>query len=49
MGADVVAEACCRIPLSRQMVGPAGLVDDPDARGQISAVLTRLTEHLERA
>ncbi len=48
VGADVVAEACYRIPLSRQMVGPEGLVDAPDAREQISAVLTRLIEHLER-
>lgn len=48
VGADIVTDACARIPLSRQAVGPGGLVEDPEARGQIAEALARIAEHLER-
>ncbi|MBV6696019.1 NADPH-dependent FMN reductase [Kitasatospora aureofaciens] len=41
-GAAVLDEACARIPLDRQAVGPDGLVADPLVRERIGAVLARL-------
>ncbi|MQS12033.1 NAD(P)H-dependent oxidoreductase [Streptomyces kaniharaensis] len=41
-GAAVLEEACARIPLDRQAVGPDGLVADPLVRERIGEVLARL-------
>ncbi len=46
VGADVIADACARIPLSRQAVGEDGLIHDPDVREQIAAVLSRMRARL---
>lgn len=35
-------EACVRIPLDRQAIGPDGLVADPLVRERIGEVLARL-------
>lgn len=45
-GADIVTEACARIPVSRELVGDDGLIDDPDIREQIAAVIRQLTDHV---
>lgn len=37
--AQVVASACRHVPISREMVGPGGLVADPAAREAISQTL----------
>jgi chromate reductase len=41
-GADIVADACVRIELTRQDVGPSGVVENEAAREAIAAALTRL-------
>ncbi|MEE1787814.1 NAD(P)H-dependent oxidoreductase [Streptomyces sp. SP17BM10] len=41
-GADIVDEACARIPLERGAVGADGLIADPRVRERIAGVLTRL-------
>jgi NAD(P)H-dependent FMN reductase len=46
VGAAVIAEACARIPLSRQLVDDDGLIRDPDVVGQIVAVLREIQERL---
>ncbi|MFF7248476.1 NADPH-dependent FMN reductase [Embleya sp. NPDC008237] len=43
-GADVVDAACVRVGVSRDAVGPDGLIADPDVRRDITAALTALTE-----
>jgi hypothetical protein len=40
--ADVVAEACTRIPVQRGMVGADGLVADADVRAAAREVLAAL-------
>lgn len=45
-GADIVEAACVRVPLSRQVIGESGLVEDPSARDDIAAALQRLAEHI---
>jgi NAD(P)H-dependent FMN reductase len=40
--ADVVEEACVRIPVDRAAVGPDGLIDDPAIRERIVAALRAL-------
>lgn len=35
--ADVIEHACMRIPVGRDVVGPAGTVDDPDVRARLAA------------
>jgi chromate reductase len=45
-GADIVESACARVPITRQLVGAQGLVDDEPARAQIAAAVTRLAEHV---
>lgn len=40
--AEVVEDACARIPVSRAAVGEDGLIADPDVRAQIVAVLEAL-------
>lgn len=48
-GADVVAPACARIPLSRGQVGQSGLVEDDDAVEQIRAAVRELAAHVDGA
>ena len=48
-GADIVEDACVRIPVERALVGADGLVTDDAARGQIAAVVGRLAEHAAAA
>lgn len=43
--ADVVEDACVRIPLARDAVGADGTVTDAAIRGQIAAVLAVLVAH----
>jgi NAD(P)H-dependent FMN reductase len=44
-GADIVEAACARIPVTREMLAPDGLVADTDARSQIAAALAALADH----
>jgi NAD(P)H-dependent FMN reductase len=43
--AEVVASACDHIPISREMVGPDGLVTDPAAREAIGHTLRAILQH----
>lgn len=38
-GADIVESACVRIPMAPQRVGADGIINDPEAREQLSQVL----------
>jgi len=42
VGAQVVEEACFRMPMTRAAVGPDGLVSEPQLREQVAQVLQRL-------
>lgn len=42
------AGACSRIPISRNLIGEAGQVSDPEIRGQIGATLERLASAVKR-
>jgi NAD(P)H-dependent FMN reductase len=44
-GADIVEEACVRIPVERALVSQDGVVTDHDVRAQVAAALLRLAEH----
>ncbi|MGB9186331.1 MAG: NAD(P)H-dependent oxidoreductase [Solirubrobacteraceae bacterium] len=44
-GADVVAEACLRLPVSRGDVGPDGLLGDEAQRREIAGAVSRLADH----
>jgi NAD(P)H-dependent FMN reductase/NAD(P)-dependent dehydrogenase (short-subunit alcohol dehydrogenase family) len=44
-GAEVVHDACARIPISRSTVNEEGLVSDPQIGAQIEGVLERLASH----
>jgi chromate reductase, NAD(P)H dehydrogenase (quinone) len=46
-GADIVEEACERVPVTREMVGASGLVEDADARELIAAAVACLAAHGE--
>ncbi len=48
-GADIVQEACARIPVERSLVGSDGLITDAAVRAQIAAVVSRLAEHAAAA
>ena len=48
-GADIVEDACARIPVERGMVGSEGLVTDDAVRDQIAAVVGRLVAHVAAA
>ena len=45
--ADVVEEACVRVPLERGVVGEDGLVHDAEARAGIARALDELARHVE--
>ena len=44
-GAEIVDDACVRVPVTREMVGPDGLISDERARAAISSALTTLVAH----
>jgi NAD(P)H-dependent FMN reductase len=48
-GADIVEDACVRVPVDRALVGSDGLVTDAETRGQIAAAVGRLVEHAASA
>jgi chromate reductase len=48
-GAEIVDAACARIPVTREMVAPDGLVHDAAARQAIASAVTRLAEHVRAA
>jgi NAD(P)H-dependent FMN reductase len=48
-GADIVKDACARIPVERSLVGPDGQVTDAAVRDQIAAALACLAEHAATA
>jgi chromate reductase, NAD(P)H dehydrogenase (quinone) len=45
-GADIVEEACVRIPIARQMVGVDGLIGDPPVQGGITRALGAIVAHV---
>jgi chromate reductase, NAD(P)H dehydrogenase (quinone) len=45
-GAEIIETACRRIPITRDAVGPAGLVENETARAQIRQVLESIAAHL---
>ena len=44
-GAEIVTGACVRVPLTREMAGPDGLISDGRARAAISAAVSALVDH----
>jgi len=44
--ADVVQQACVRIPVGRDAVGPDGTVEDADVRARLASVLGAVAEHV---
>ncbi len=48
-GVDLVEAACRRVPVTRDMVGQDGVIEDPGVRTSIRAALDALIEHVERA
>jgi NAD(P)H-dependent FMN reductase len=49
VNAHVVESACVRVPVRREWVGADGLIDDPDVRGALTAVLDQLADHVRAA
>jgi chromate reductase, NAD(P)H dehydrogenase (quinone) len=48
VGADIVEQACARIPMARDAIGTDGLVTDQEIRHAIADVLRTLVEHVRR-
>jgi NAD(P)H-dependent FMN reductase len=48
-GADIVEDACVRIPVERGLVGSDGLVTDDAARSQIAEAVAALAAHVATA
>lgn len=46
IGAEVVHDACARIPISRDVIDDQGLISDHETQAQIVAVLERLVSHV---
>ncbi len=46
VNADVVEDACVKIPVRRDAVGPDGLIIDPEVTHAIAAVLAALVNHV---
>jgi NAD(P)H-dependent FMN reductase len=44
-GADIVHDACARIPVDRALVGADGLITDAGVRAEIAAAVGRLAAH----
>ncbi len=49
VGAEVIDEACVRVPLPRDGLDDTGAVHDPQLRARFAAVLTAMLSHLGRA
>ncbi|WP_454198527.1 NADPH-dependent FMN reductase [Nocardia sp. Marseille-Q1738] len=49
VGADVDLDACRRLPVLREDIGPDGLIADAEFRSGASAVLRRLARYAQRA
>ena len=47
-GAEIVRDACARIPISRNMIDTDGLISDPQIGAQIGAAMKRLASAAER-
>jgi chromate reductase, NAD(P)H dehydrogenase (quinone) len=47
-GAEVVDSACARVPVSRDMIGASGLVEDDAARTEIRRVSEEIAAHVAR-
>jgi NAD(P)H-dependent FMN reductase len=47
--AEIVEQACARVPVTRDAIGPDGKLSDPALRADIAAVLSALARHLEEA
>lgn len=45
-GVNIVEEACIRLPVARQSVGPDGLIADPAVHEQLSRVLGLIAEQV---
>jgi NAD(P)H-dependent FMN reductase len=45
-GADIVEEACVRVPIARSMVGADGLIGDEAVRGELAAVIDAIAAHV---
>jgi NAD(P)H-dependent FMN reductase len=45
-GGEIVESACLRAPVTRETVGPDGLVHDDAARSQIAASVAALADHV---
>jgi chromate reductase, NAD(P)H dehydrogenase (quinone) len=48
INADVAEEACVKLPMDRDAIGPAGEVDDPGYRAGVAAALGALAGHVRR-
>jgi chromate reductase len=44
-GAEIVDGACVRVPVTREMTGPDGLISDDRARAAIAAAVSALVDH----
>ncbi|MGA8722377.1 MAG: SDR family NAD(P)-dependent oxidoreductase [Solirubrobacteraceae bacterium] len=47
-GAEIVSDACARIPISRNMIDAEGLISAPQIGAQISAAMEHLASHAAR-
>lgn len=48
LGADLVEDACVRIPVARDSIGPDGLIADSEPRSRPATVLETLAAHVAR-
>ena len=44
-GAEIIDDACVRIPVTREMVGPDGLISDDRVRAEIAVAVTALARY----
>jgi chromate reductase len=45
-GAEIVEDACVRVPIARKQVGEDGVIRDPEIRSELGAALAALCHHL---
>jgi NAD(P)H-dependent FMN reductase len=48
VGADLVEEACVRVPIARKDVGPGGVIHDEGIRARLALALAALARHVRR-
>jgi NAD(P)H-dependent FMN reductase len=48
VSAEIVEEACVHLPVTRQLVGPDGLVADPAVRAKLAGAMGALVAHAMR-